>query len=309
MHHGRTLNVLPPRKRAVRLLPSWACICLVLLLIVAACSAGDDVQESGGNATEPTAMRDDVSATESGQGDTTTTQDSVVTPTASSDDVAASSEVSPQAISPYFSEPIELDLPSGWSYVLTANLGQPTVEFGKDIETSPPGKARLTSVNSIPPDIVVTLEGNTPGRQPPEAFAHVDWIFIPLPGLMDNSARWYSLPGIPDGTYLDLNSVGNCDERTLSDRMTEDFGAGQGEMNGFICSVTEVGPGASADLDEPVVDAILSALESRDLAPVVMVNIRPNGGAGTCGVLFYPDGTYLLGSGLSDERSFCVVRP
>ena len=112
-----------------------------------------------------------------------------------------------------------------------------------------------------------------------------------------DGAGSYFLGGVYDGVYVDASPFGACRESVAYTAYQSDEFPDLGrQLSGFVCDANS--SGVSEDLEEPFVDALLWTLEQRaDERTTMLVTVRDTSYG--CGVLYFPDGTYLVGGPLA----------
>jgi hypothetical protein len=228
----------------------------VVVLLLAGCGGGGDADPPPTTAT-------------TSQGPTTIPADA---PTGTGTDptsLPTGGAEPPASASPYASTSVSYTDNNGWSYRFVPDLTGLAVEATANIETSPPGEARVAESVTAPPGFPGVLEPNTPGRTPPVTQAEA-LAFFPLEGEQPYYVASFCdidvaiVRGIRTSGLLCANAFfTDATKRRLSNEDVE----------------------LSGDQAEAFVQSIVATLNSG--APVIRVVV---GQSGTCTVNYHPDG-------------------
>ncbi len=262
---------------------------LACVAVLAGCG-GDDAGNDSGAAAPDTSTTLPAEPTATSHADSTTT-----TVTASG----------------YATGPFTFNTEAGWTYSVTFDLRGSEVVWTKDVTMSPPGSARLAVSSSTGDEFGIAVAGATPGRTAPHLQPTRPQMYFPVPGEFPcdvvprdpfcssgfNPLSWEVSPGV----YPEPVQAGSCSEIATPSVDLADFATvGDELMGSFKCYLGELdGPppvwvaqrdpvmGASADLPEAYVDALLDVLLPQGSQAVIAV------GLGHCGMLLYPDGSFV----------------
>jgi hypothetical protein len=191
----------------------------------------------------------------------------------------------PSPSSPYKQGPVHFTTPSGWEYDLDTFLEAPTVAFEKDVQTSPPGQAKIIATVSGAANSTATVSGTIPGRTAPELAAQISWLML-----------------TPDGGTIDLDGGCTPMQPFFTQYVASAFNKKDGTFGGFEC---QDGSGVTSDYPESVIDPLLPRMQQDSTTLVAFVKVGYENLAGgvasahyDCAVLYYPNGERVDGASL-----------
>lgn len=246
----------------------WACaVAMSVLLVTVGCGSG------GGSANRAQTK------TQSSTGGSSTVASIPTSP-------STSTTTRPSAT--YYSGPISFTTSDGWRYTYTPDISPISLSLSKDVQTSPPGSARLrvSGASSIPASFPGVVAGDTPGRTPPPL--HSAFYF--------SSAEPYLIAEWPVNAGAAANLLPNQLLYKLPSTCTfESNGTTLVAPTVFMCKVV-VGaraedPLLSSDVSEAYVDSVLQVVPILS-APYLRVEVYTESGQSVQTIVLAPDGSY-----------------
>lgn len=191
-------------------------------------------------------------------------------------------------VPPYSREPILITSEDGWQYYFRLSVFElPGLDVRKDVTASPPGKAKLAYSLTLPPGLLPTWPLGFIGEADPDRVA---------PELTGTASLIYPMDDVPGADQLYSGVPCGVDEVDVAPIVERDDPVVFNPGVAYTCSLdSSFGDrsGASADVDEAVVDAVIGKLAPTN-SPVIKVSFSRIGWfGGRCALWFLPDGTVL----------------
>jgi hypothetical protein len=188
--------------------------------------------------------------------------------------------------SPYYSGPISYTTSVGWQYTYRPALGRIPLQVTKDVQTSPPGMAKLRVTNVVStalssfPGVVV---GSTPGRTPPDD-PFQRYVVATWPLSNDFVSQYFP----SGGGYVanELSFPGGCLPWMQGGTDTPPTFVFQCNLQ-VNPTPASAGDYVSEDLPENEVDALVQALATKG-QPTLTVQ------TGSVSIVLTPDGKYRV---------------